>query len=586
MTEAEMLTSEEIEILEENEKGILPAKIAQRLGLPVEEVLKRIETARKKRERLHKLAEESTTSSYIRIVDSRVDVIQKGTMKVGSQVLKQLSEGIYTTPAASLKELISNSHDSDATEVTIDLDENEVSVKDNGQGMDWSDFDKEFTFISYSTKRLKGNLTPHLKRPTIGFIGIGFISVSELCDTLFIRSGKANSDIFFEATIDFSKFRRPDVFEKDFYEVSEYELVNYRREEKGIAKDKSFTEIKLKNLRPGFKEIVNDKKPFGQQKMTIERIWSFISEEGSGVTGLGRFWQMIFELASICPIKYSANSPVQNIENYILTQIRDEVESLNFRVRINGIDLAKPIVFPNSETILKSKEYAIHPIKDVIQTPEGELSFRGYVYSQHGMINPKECIGVVIRIKNVAVGGYDRTFLGYPSGSNQLFRNWLSGEIYVDKGLETAMNINRSTFKVANPDYIALQSWLHGFLDDVVFKYTLNEYYFGSRYKREEQKVTERDRTFVNIVKSEMGSSYKFSDDFGLEDYPVMIDEERRLVTINTAHPLFRRSPRKYETFLQQIFVLLEIAIKKSDGDVRKFRSLFREEVEKWINAQ
>lgn len=578
-----MLTSEEIDILNLSDKDVPISEIAKLTEISEEKVAQLIEIAKRKREKLRELSQERKTPTYLRVVDNRIGTIQKGTMKVGSQILKQLSEGIYTSPAASLRELISNSHDSDAPEVWVSIDENEVTVTDNGNGMDWSDFDKEFTFISYSAKRLKGSLTAKFRRPIIGFIGIGFVSVSELCDTMCIRSGKENSDIFFEATIDFSKFRRPETFDKEFYEVSEYELVNLKKEDNNIPKEKSFTEIKLRNLRPGFKEIIREKEPFGEEIKTIKEMWKRISEEERGITDLGRFWQMILELAAICPVRYQDDGPVKETSAEIISEIRKDIEALNFRVFLNNIELVKPVVFPNDTSIYASKEYAVHPIRNTIDTTEGRLSFRGYVYSQHGMINPKEYLGIVIRLKNVAVGMYDRNLLGYPSSSNQILRNWISGEIYVDEGLENAMNINRSTFKVANPQYTALQKFIHKFLDSVVFKYALDEYYYGGKDNRKRQKEKEHSQVFSDIVHSEVGDAYKFISDYNLGDYPVSIDEEKKTVAINPFHSLFYRSPKKYQEVLQEVFVLLEIAIRKSNGDPKKLKQVFQEEIEKWV---
>lgn len=586
MSDTNILSSEEIELLEAFDRGIDPSEIAKKLNLSEIEVRSKIDIAIKKREYLRTIAKERGREipAHIRVVDGRLNQTQKGTMKIGSQILKQLSEGIYTSPASSLKELIGNSFDSDAPEVTISISENEVSIRDTGSGMDWKDFDAEFTFISYSTKRLKGDITPIYHRPIIGFIGIGFVAVSELCDILEIRSCKKNSDLVFEAKIDFSKYRLPEMVDKEFYEVSEYELTNYKKEDKHIELEESFTEIKLRNLRPGFREIIRDKELFGEGETSIQTIWKHVYEEGIGITGLSKYWQMILNLALICPVVYSDEGPVIGISDEIVSEIKSTLQSFKFRVTINGIELVKPIAFPSNSSIAESKAYAIHPIKESIKTSEGTLSFRGYIYSQHQIIDPKECMGILIRIKNVAVGGYDRTLLDYPSGTNQLFRNWISGEIYVDDGLEKAMNITRSSFKTTNPDYIALREWLYRFLNEKVFKYTYEQYYVGGKMERQAEKEAEYMRVFEKIVKSEMGSKYKF--EYGalpVED-SVIIDKKKETLVVNTEYPVFRQAHARFENILQRIFVLFEIAVEKSKGDIQKLERIFKEEIEKWIN--
>ena len=78
---------------------------------------------------------------------------------------------------------------------------------------------------------------------------------------------------------------------------------------------------------------------------------------------------------------------------------------------------------------------------------------------------------MLLRVRNAAVGRYDGSFLGYPIGESQLFKNWVSGEIWADDHLEDAMNIDRRTLRVTHPAYVELQSafhrWFSGFLLEV-----------------------------------------------------------------------------------------------------------------------
>ncbi len=123
-------------------------------------------------------------------LEKRIGKPQVGTMKVGSQIVELLSKGIYSAPWNSIKELISNSFDADATKVEIRFfpDEKKLTVRDDGSGMDYEDFDEHFAFIVRSLKREKGQFTPIFNRPIIGKIGIGFLAVSELCDVIKITS--------------------------------------------------------------------------------------------------------------------------------------------------------------------------------------------------------------------------------------------------------------------------------------------------------------------------------------------------------------------------------------------------------------
>ena len=83
-----------------------------------------------------------------------------------------------------------------------------------------------------SLKREKGLLSEKYKRPLIGKIGIGFVAVSELCDQVKVTSAKEGSDTFVEAMIDFSKIRSPESKNKEFYEISQFTVINQEKQDK------------------------------------------------------------------------------------------------------------------------------------------------------------------------------------------------------------------------------------------------------------------------------------------------------------------------------------------------------------------
>ena len=77
---------------------------------------------------------------------------QKGDIKVAAQIIQDLSSGIYSSTAVALKELINNSYDADAENVTIRMlpDIDTILITDNGSGMNAIDFDENFAWISKS----------------------------------------------------------------------------------------------------------------------------------------------------------------------------------------------------------------------------------------------------------------------------------------------------------------------------------------------------------------------------------------------------------------------------------------------------
>lgn len=97
------------------------------------------------------------------------------------------------------------------------------------------------------------------------------------------------------------------------------------------------------------------------------------------------------------------------------------------------------------------------------------LSFSGYIAVQEGLqLKPDELRGILIRIKNVGIGYYDQSMLDYRFNEGPRTR-WLTGEIYVDQGLEDALNVDRDSFNRFHPEFRALQSHIHSVLREEVF---------------------------------------------------------------------------------------------------------------------
>ena len=76
-------------------------------------------------------------------------------IKVSARLLRHISRGIYRTPAAALKELVSNAYDARATEVSINTGFptfESIVVTDNGDGMSQGEFKTLVQRIGLSNK--------------------------------------------------------------------------------------------------------------------------------------------------------------------------------------------------------------------------------------------------------------------------------------------------------------------------------------------------------------------------------------------------------------------------------------------------
>ncbi len=109
--------------------------------------------------------------------------------KVDAELLRELGERLVGKPHVALAELIKNSYDADATEVTIKFlpDEDQIEIHDNGHGMTLEDFENFWMRIGTTHKREKIH-SRNLERPMTGSKGVGRLAVQFLANKLEIKT--------------------------------------------------------------------------------------------------------------------------------------------------------------------------------------------------------------------------------------------------------------------------------------------------------------------------------------------------------------------------------------------------------------
>jgi hypothetical protein len=141
-----------------------------------------------------------------------------------------------------------------------------------------------------------------------------------------------------------------------------------------------------------------------------------------------------------------------------------------FRIVIDEIELRRPIRFNNlpitSQAITKPIMFVGKHAPDLSKVPKeirgGDLSFEGYFLWTPKVV-PKENKGLLIRISDASGTGFDETFVKYQI-SEQTRLNQITAEIFVIKGLDVALNIDRESFNFAHPHYQLLMGWVHNAL--------------------------------------------------------------------------------------------------------------------------
>jgi Histidine kinase-, DNA gyrase B-, and HSP90-like ATPase len=122
--------------------------------------------------------------------------------EISLSVLNHLGRNLYRNFITVLGEAISNAWDADAENVHIIVTghSSDFIIKDDGIGMDASDFQGKFLKIGYSKRKEGETLSASKKRPFIGAKGIGKLALLSCSDVVSIIS-KKNGENYVGGTI-------------------------------------------------------------------------------------------------------------------------------------------------------------------------------------------------------------------------------------------------------------------------------------------------------------------------------------------------------------------------------------------------
>ena len=119
-------------------------------------------------------------------------------MKFAPNTIEHLGVKMYSTLPPVISELIANSYDADASEVTISLkdsSEKEIIVSDNGHGMSFNEINESFLTIGRN-RRVKNETDESPKgRKVIGKKGLGklsFFGIAHEIEIITVKENKKN----------------------------------------------------------------------------------------------------------------------------------------------------------------------------------------------------------------------------------------------------------------------------------------------------------------------------------------------------------------------------------------------------------
>ena len=573
-------------------------------------------------------------------------------LKVTSGVLMHIGAGIYNSIAGAIKELVSNSYDADAKNVTISMDYpsfNKIKVVDDGTGMSPRRLRQAMQTIGSSLKKLENAETTELfKRPIIGHLGIGLMALSQICRKARIESKEKGTKYKLVADLDFSQFKDreeqqmllaklellteqygginhieeilndPDIDEdykaevevdleiaklaKDRLEELQERLgdINLQGEHLGYCifypeipatENDHGTSITLTDIDKEVKDQLRDidkdinslPEKFKDMDQPLEayrndvnswdwrEICSRLQSATSGLrySGLPYYHQFLWELALMTPVPYFDDGPLI-IDKTIFSKKKQELKNYNFNLVVDKYKIRKPILLPsgafsdNIESMVKGLDYEIRKISHEGNENQQPLKYHGYLYWQCKQNQPNMVQGLQIYIRNIGIGLYDRTLLNYDKVNPGSRIPQISGEIYIEEGLEQALSVDRSSFRETDPHF--------AFLKREVWK-TVGVYKDGGAgllgasvdayYRRKEIKNEEKFKEHLvelrKIIKntSEKPIQIKYSEtDLGNVPY----DFNGENFIINTSYPNWPRARQEY-LFYQKILIPVKIAV-------------------------
>jgi len=89
----------------------------------------------------------------------------------------------------------------------------------------------------------------------------------------------------------------------------------------------------------------------------------------------------------------------------------------------------------------------------------GALEFEAYFY-WNALIVPNQNRGVLVRVHGASGVLYDERFMDYQTAELNRLKQ-ITGEVFILKGMDPALNIDRESFNVSHPHYQYVAKWVH-----------------------------------------------------------------------------------------------------------------------------
>lgn len=496
-------------------------------------------------------------------------------IKVHEKALAHLSRGLYRSPASALRELVSNAWDANARTVRINTNYPNfhlLSVEDDGDGFTREAFESLMEGgIGNSEKRIE---TPTLinNRPLIGRLGIGMLGIAQICGAFTVTS-KTKDGKGFRARINLYDLLKDELDEKII--KAEVNIGTYEIEEDfDIKTAEKGTSIIADEIHPtftlSFQQSLEYKKYVEPKIGNWENILKVLGNVHS-LQELGDYWRLLWELSTSSPIPYIDKNA---LPNNLVHHDQAKLLSYDFTVLLDGLKLLKPISLKNHPG-----GYTTLPVEKETRIYGKDLKYHGYLVVQEGLqLKPDELRGILIRIRNVAIGYYDPSLLDYRSNEGPRSR-WITGEINVDEGLENALNIDRDSFNRFHPEFRSIQEHIHTLLQEKIFPITYVKIKERST-KKENAKASERVTHLEDVISETISAKIKVKkkpskavDSADLLPMVNLIESSSKSLELELPDPSSINTKKTYRQLVSAVLSIFEVALREKNRE--KQRELF-----------
>jgi hypothetical protein len=283
---------------------------------------------------------------------------------------------------------------------------------------------------------------------------------------------------------------------------------------------------------------------------------------------LPEYHQFLWELALTTPVQYLPDAPVL-IETDLLSEKKKQLGRFNFTLNVDNRKLFKPILLPSGKLareikyLVEEYDYNLEHIEFDDKVDGERLKFYGYLFWQKSQITPTVIRGVEVYIRNVGIGLYDHTLLNFFTVNPTSRAGQISSEIYVEEGLERALNVDRNSFRVTDAHYIALQEHLWDILGSTergkgIIGKSVDAYFFRKNFDDKQ-----KDELYLSELNTlvEQASNGRFTVLFSDSDkkakpFDIKVDK----IIVNDVSSRWPRN-KKERRLYQRILIPIEAAL-------------------------